>query len=316
MIKNRFILALTFFNFFYTAQNLSITFGFPEVTTNSGQTDPSNTPTVNGIQFTSFKSTGTSLQPNASGRFSFTKWPVGAMNGDDNYGNYNSVLSPTVYYEVALYVSAGYTLNLNHLTFGVRRSGTGIRNYCVRSSKDNFNNNLAASTSTNTNLSVIPNDVFFWNYDSVSTNNDQRGSQIDFNLAHQGITDSLILRFYAWNAESSGGSFSIDNVYFEGSVIDSTLLSGIYSENLFHTSKIKLYPNPITDKALHIENESAFIQVEIYDLFGKIIISNFLERETKQTQLTLPEITSGKYFVKLRNFNNTLSESTFIINEE
>lgn len=307
MIKNILIIGLTFFKFYAFAQVFSCTYGFPEVSTNTGLTDPSQTPTVSGLHFGSFVSYGTSTNPSASARFSFTGWPLGSVDGDDNYGNFLGQLSPTVYYEVSVSVDPGYTLNLSSLAFDVRRSGTGIRTYCVRSGVDNYTNNLAASTGTNSKLEIIPSDIFFWKYDSISTNNDQKGSRIDFNSAFSAITGSLTFRFYAWNAESNGGSFSIDNVNFKGELIDSTKFTGIahHSNNSKSSLGMVVYPNPCHERILKLKSDSRVTSIRLISACGQLCLSEKYDPPNKTLELNISELTNGIYTLDVSHENGS-----------
>jgi len=304
MIKNLLFISLTFFDFCAIAQNFIATYGFADVTTSTGILDPSASPTVSGLTFNSFSATGTSANPGASGRFAFTNWPLGGINGMDDYSNFTGVLSPTVYYEVSIVVDPGYTLSLSTVTFAVRRSGTGIRHYCMRSNLDNYNNNLAANTGTNAKLSVVPNDVFFWNYDSVSTSSDQRGSQLSLGSAFAVITTSVTFRFYAWNAESNGGSFSIDNVSFIGSVTnlppDPLAIPSLPDES----DKIKLYPNPSVDGSFQIDNTHNIFKFEIISFSGKVLAERQISSGEKKITLNLSQLENGTYLLKTYSKQN------------
>jgi hypothetical protein len=218
MIKKLFSIALVCSAFIANSQNFTATYDFAATTTVSGTTDPTPSPTVTGLTCGSFVAVGTpSLNPNAGGRFSFVGWPTGATSTINTYSTMTGSISTSEYYEVTLTPQAGYTVSLNNISFGVRRSGTGIRNYAVRTSADGYTNNLPASVGTNTNLSVVGTNEFFWNFDATSSAADQSGSAI--NLFGATITTATSFRFYGWNSEAATGSFSIDNVVFGGSVI-------------------------------------------------------------------------------------------------
>lgn len=298
MIKNALVFTLTFFILFYRAQTFVATYGFPEVTTNTGQTDPSNVPQVSGLSFGSFKAAGTSPQPNASGRFSFTGWPLGGLNGSDDYSYFTGALSPTVYYEVCISVNPGYTLNISAIRFSMRRSGSGIRNYCVRSGRDNYIHNLAASTGTNTRLSVIPDDIFFWNYDSVSITNEQWGSSVAGNHLLSNISDSVTFRFFAWNAESAGGSFSIDNVSFTGTVTDTGTLTRFAELKNDDRDVFRVYPNPCTKAVLTLEHREAVKQIELILPDGKSIVPVIEQLSPYITQVPVSAFENGVYFLR------------------
>jgi trimeric autotransporter adhesin len=197
------------------AQQFSVTYDFANVTTSSGTTDPTPVPTAPGLTFGSFAAVGYSGNPNASGRFSWTGNPTGGIDGVDNFSQFEGSLDLTKYYQVTLTPATGYTLDLDTISFTVQRSATGIRNYAVRSSVDNFASNLAGSISpANANLGVDGGDNFRWLFDAVSTA--QNGSLTTLGQAFDDLSGPVSFRFYGWNAEGSGGTFSIDNVSFSG----------------------------------------------------------------------------------------------------
>lgn len=300
MIKNTLFICLIIFNVCLKSQNFSATYGFVDVSATSGNIDPSAVPLVNGIALGSFSAIGVSSNPSASGRFSYNNWPVGGINGSDNYGDFSGALSPFAFYKVSLTVLPGYTLHLNSVSFDVRRSGTGARNYSVRSDRDNFTNNLAASTGTNNKLAIMPNDIFFWNYDSISTASDQKGSLISLGDSFQNITNTVNFHFYAWNSESGGGSFSLDNVSFKGSVLDSLGASNLMSleeENLF--TKVVVYPNPSTDGIFNLQCEDEIVSIEVFTCLGKQVKEISMERSPAETQLSFFDQEPGIYYLRI-----------------
>jgi trimeric autotransporter adhesin len=293
MIKNILFLTLTFFNFLARAQNFQATYGFANVSSSTGNADPGPFPQVTGLTFGSFLASGVSQNPNASGRFSFTGWPTGATDGENNYGNFTGALSAMAFYQVTLYVDSNLMLDLESLEFSVRRSGTGIRNYSVRSNLDNFTNNLAASTGTNTRLSVIPGDVFFWNFDSISTSNDQYGNKIQFDNQFNQIHDSITFHFYAWNSEVNGGSFSIDNVEFSGVVTNSLTTS---MNHMKEESGIEVYPNPAKESLM--VKQSGMSKLEVKNIFGHTVYSEIVQNEnTPYHSLNVSNFVNGLYFL-------------------
>lgn len=194
-----------------SGQAFTGTYDFSSVTTLSGTTDPTPVPVATGLTFGSFSSAGVSVNPNAAGRFSFTGWPLGATNGSDVF---TGSLSATQYFSVTLTPAAGYSLDLNTIVFTMQRSGTGIRQYAVRSSLDGYTANLPASINpANANLSVVATDVFQVTDASTSANN---GSTITLGAGFDNITTAVTFRIYGYNAEASGGSFGVDNVVFSG----------------------------------------------------------------------------------------------------
>lgn len=270
MIKNIVFISLTIFSFYARSQNFIAIYSFADVTAATGITDPTPTPTVQGMALGSFTAIGTSTAANASGRFSFTRWPTGSIHGTNSYSLFTGNLSSTTYYEVMLSPQAGYSLSLQSITFGVRRSGTGIRNFCVRSSLDNYSSNLAAFTGTGASLSVIPTNIFFWKYDSISPSGDLKGSSIIPGAAFGNITTPVTIRFYAWNAEAPGGTFSIDNVAFTGMVTNGTEPNYTGFGDAEDQTPLILYPNPVTSE-LTIRARNAFHKIELRSPTGLLL---------------------------------------------
>ncbi|MGC3959475.1 MAG: PEP-CTERM sorting domain-containing protein [Verrucomicrobiota bacterium] len=197
------------------AQSFTATYDFAQVNTSSGTTDPTPPPSVVGVTFGSFSSTGMSANPNATVRFSFTSQPLGGVNASDDFTQFTGSLTPTAYFEVAVTPLSLVQLQLDSIAFTVQRSGTGIRSYAVRSSLDGYAANLAASISTaNANLGVGPGNEFRVLLDSVTTA--QNGSLVTLGTPFIGLTAPVTFRFYGWNAEGTGGTFSVDNVVFSG----------------------------------------------------------------------------------------------------
>lgn len=197
------------------AQPFVSTYDFNQVTTTSGTTDPTSPPTATGVTFGSFASVGASANPNAGGRFSFTSQPLGGVNASDDFSQFTGSLSLAVYFEVAITPLSLIQLQLDSIGFTAQRSGTGIRSYAVRSSLDNYGANLPASINpANANLTVGPGNEFRWVADATTTA--QNGSIVILGAPFVNLTSAVRFRFYGWNAEGSGGTFSVDNVTLSG----------------------------------------------------------------------------------------------------
>ncbi|MCZ8169715.1 MAG: hypothetical protein ACK5RV_09635 [Flavobacterium sp.] len=191
-------------------QAFNVTYPFTSVTTATGTTDPTAVPTAAGVTFGSFVSVGASVNPNATTRFSFTGFDTGAVNGSDTF---TGSINTSKYYEVTITPQSGFQIDINSITFTLQRSGTGIRQYAVRSSLD-YTTNLPASISpANANLSVVATNVFQVVDASTGANT---GSLVTLGAAYDAITSPITFRFYGWNAEAAGGTFSIDNVIIDG----------------------------------------------------------------------------------------------------
>jgi trimeric autotransporter adhesin len=228
------------------SQNFTLSYTFGNVSTSSGRTDPTPLPAAAGLVADSFRAVGAiSANPNASGRFSFTGWPTGATNGSDVFtGN----MDLTKYYEVTITPLPNYTLRLDSITFTLQRSSTGIRQYAVRSSLDAYASNLPAFIDpANPNLQVVSGNVF---QVSDATSSAENGSKIRVGASFTNVAGPVTFRFYGWNAEGTGGTFSIDNVLFGGAatiaaaapnVIVSTNSLNFPATNAFDISQPKTY---------------------------------------------------------------------------
>ena len=181
------------------SQAFNVTYPFTNVTMASGTTDPTAVPTATGVTFGSFSSVGVSANPNAASRFSFTSWDTGAVNGSDVF---SGSLNTAKYYQVTITPQAGYQIDINSISFTLQRSGTGVRQYALRSSLD-YTTNLPASISpANANLSVVATNVFQVLDTSTGAN---AGNLISLGASYDVITSPITFRFYGWNAEAAGG---------------------------------------------------------------------------------------------------------------
>ena len=218
-MKKKLFLLMVLASTVVKAQVFSVKYTFSATTPSTGVIDPTTTPTLTGLSCGSFSAAGTTTanaNSTNSGRFSFTRWPLGATTGVDTYSTMTGNLDPNKYYEVTLAPTSNYTAEITSILLTVQRSATGIRNYTVRSSIDNFASNLPASVTTNTNLSVVANDIFFFNYDASTTT--QSGSTVT--LTNSFHNSPITFRFYAWNSETNAGTFSLNDVTFKGTMIE------------------------------------------------------------------------------------------------
>ncbi|MEJ8818155.1 T9SS-dependent choice-of-anchor J family protein [Lacibacter sp. H407] len=206
------------------SQSFSAIYNFANVTATTGTTDPTPVPSAAGVIFSSFTAVGqTTLNPNASARFSFTGQPLGAVTASDVF---TGSINTNQYYEVTVTPTPGTTLDLNSIKFTLQRSGTGIRQYAVRSSFDYTTNLPASIFPANSDLSVVATNVFQVVDPTTAA---EEGSTITLGSSFDAITSAVTFRFYGWNAEASGGTFSIDNVTINGTAIQVT---GLPSVNL------------------------------------------------------------------------------------
>ncbi|WP_346236055.1 DUF5689 domain-containing protein [Niabella insulamsoli] len=188
-------------------------YDFADVKNSTGVSDPTPPPSVEGLQFSYFRAVGVSDNSSASGRFSFKSWPTGAVNGSDDF---TGSIDAGKYYEVVITPAPGTIMDLSSISFTFQRSGTGVRQAVVRSDKDGFASNLPISIDPeNDKLSIATPNIFQL---TDATTTGQNGCVVILSGAYSNMDAAVHFRFYGLNAESAGGSFSIDNVRFEGIV--------------------------------------------------------------------------------------------------
>ena len=306
MIKNLLsTITLVFASLIANAQSFTATYDFAATTSVSGTTDPTTPPSVTGLTCGSFMAVGTGSNSSAGNRFSFNSWGTGATTGVDTYSTMTGAIDLGKYYEVTLTPQAGFTLSLNSIAFTAQRSGTGIRSYVVRTSADGYTNNLPASVVTNTNISVVGTNEFFWNLDAVTSA--QNGSTI--NLFGIPTSSAVSFRFYAWNSEAGTGTFSIDNVVFDGSMAGT--VTGVKN----HSTELNtfIYPVPSHDGFVFIESKNQDItKVEVLDVLGNLVLSTSAKDEAK-VKLNLADMPNGNYFVRMYSGNSVSTKKIVVI---
>lgn len=309
MIKKiTFFFAAIAFSIYANAQSFSVLYSFDSVKTTTGLIDPSYVPTATGITCGSFSATGTSANSTAAFRFSFTGWPTGATTANDLYTSLTGAINTAEYYEVTITPDANYTIDLDSIKFSARRSGTGIRTYAVRSSIDGYAANLLATINPpNANLSVEAGDIFFWNFDATTTNQD--GSKIVLGAPNYiALANAITFRFYGWNSEAGTGSFSIDNVMINGTATPATSINTKSVEAI-----TTIYPNPSANGlfTLDLSKGSNKTIITVYNIIGNVILEKEINVSSKQ-ELDLSNQANGSYFVTIKNDNSTVTRKITI----
>lgn len=117
----------------------------------------------------------------------------GASGASANGWTTSANIDLTDYFEITISPNSGYTINVSAVNFGERRSGTGIRNYQVRWSIDNFANSTTIATVS------VPDDT-----------NERDGSITGLNI---NVADgqTLKIRWYGYNSEAAGGTWRIND---------------------------------------------------------------------------------------------------------
>lgn len=139
----------------------------------------------------SVMSRGTGVTPSgAGGAFAAIDWSTTALDAAD-------------YFSFSVTPSAGYTLRLDSLRLDERRSGTGVRDWAIRSSLDNFAANITAV--------------------NVPDNTDTRNNTlVTLPAAFAALNSSVEFRIYGYNAEAAAGTWRIDDVRILGAAVAGT----------------------------------------------------------------------------------------------
>jgi hypothetical protein len=106
----------------------------------------------------------------------------------------SSSLDATDYFTFTITPNSGYEIDFSNFVYTGIVSGTGPVSFAFRSSIDGFTNNIGSTSAS--------------------------GSTIDLSGSFfQNITSAIEFRLFAWGASSAGGTFSINNFTFNGSVV-------------------------------------------------------------------------------------------------
>ena len=144
-------------------------------------------------------SRGSGINPAAGAdAFSAKAWTTGELDANE-------------YFTFSLTPDSGYEMSLSELQLDERRSGTGIRDWLVRSSLDGFVSNIGAVFS-------VP--------DSLATRTDQSISLAGGTFDQ--IGGPVEFRIYGFNAESAAGTWRVDDVEVFGTLTPVPEVSSAY----------------------------------------------------------------------------------------
>lgn len=134
----------------------------------------------------------------AADAFSASSWSTGGLALDD-------------YFTFSLTPHSGYEVTLTELQLDERRSGTGVRDWVVRSSLDEFTVDIGTVFS-------VP--------DSSATRTDQTVSLVGGTFDQ--IGGPIEFRIYGYHAESAAGTWRLDNVELFGTLTPVPEVSGAF----------------------------------------------------------------------------------------
>lgn len=193
---------------------------FANTTTVSGTADTTAAPNQlvldsTKIEFSTFNAIGLSSNSTQDGVFSFTGWETGAADGETAYANLTGTINTGKYYEFTVSPSPMQGMSFTNLTFRAGRNATGARTFVVRSSADNYAANLPVSVAPSSPVlnTQAGNVLFFTNDVDTSV----IGTIVNLNAPiFSNVYTPRTFRIYAYNAEDTDGTFSVDNVTVNG----------------------------------------------------------------------------------------------------
>lgn len=196
---------------------LGQSFDFAGVTASSGNIDPTPSPSSveDRIIYSKPTATGVSANSTEAGKMSFTNWALGGTDGSTVLSEMTGTINTAKYYQFTVTPSVGTAMTLTGISFKAGRNETGARTFVVRSSVNNYGSNLTASISpANGTLTVSNPNIFFINQDVAG---DQSGPRITLSGAqYTKQINPITFRIYAYNAEDTDGTFSIDDLSIIG----------------------------------------------------------------------------------------------------
>lgn len=147
-----------------------------------------------------------SVNPNLTfSNFSYTGTGTPAFDNDNNSGkaynvsNWSTNSTLGNYFSFSITPNAGYKMTLDSIQLDERRSNTGIGNWQIRSSLDNFASSIATFN--------VP--------DNAGWRSDQTAN---LSSLFANLNNSVQFRIYGYNSESAAGTWRVDDVMVNGSV--------------------------------------------------------------------------------------------------
>ena len=128
--------------------------------------------------------------------------------GNDSNNRYNArgfatanTLDTNDYFSFTITPNTGFKINLSSFVYTAQKSGTGPKQFALRSSADNYTANIYTYSDT-------PDVSITW------------AETVDLTAAtFQNVTGGITFRFYAWNAGAAAGTLSINDFIFNGTVV-------------------------------------------------------------------------------------------------
>ena len=180
------------------------------------------------------------------------------------------------YFSFSIGSNQSFSLNLDSIVFGQRKSNTGPKKYQIKSSLDGFQNVLAAG--------LTP---------SGTTSNWNNRVLLGASFLSVPSTQLVEFRFYGFSANNAGGSWRLDSVRIYGSI---NLTTEIFGQSLPNSS-LKLFPNPGSSLIKWSKLPPNCGSLEVMAMDGRILLS--IPTPAVESAVDVSFLPEGVYFFRL-----------------
>lgn len=184
--------------------------------------------------------------------------------------------------------------------YGGSNAETG---YCLKQTSDNG----YALVGLTLSFSSLPGyrNTYFIKTDSL-------GNSLCYENDIATITDTLnpvVASIFPPSTTMSDGAFSIAN--YTGYLSDTTICYSVDVTENINNNTIQIYPNP-TSGTLFFTNVNSTCFIEIFDIYGKIILTDKINKE--HFEINLNNNTKGIYFYRVTEENKNFHTGKIVLN--
>jgi len=187
---------------------------FDSLRTSGGTVDVTPIDTIDYLYVSKMEAVGVSSNTLSDSTFEYNNWALGGVDQDTVFANQTGNIDLNKYYETKLCVTGDNLLDVKNIIFKAQRNADGVKSIAIRSSIDNFQNNVSVTTN-NRNITKIKNNSVYIEPDTSRFF--QLTASIS-NITDRLKNDTITLRIYGWNAETSNGTFSVDSLFLSGRI--------------------------------------------------------------------------------------------------
>jgi len=132
---------------------------------------------------------------------------------------------------------------------------------------------------------LISNNISYVNWTISDKNEDS--CVVRPNMGLQGLLNGNL---------TDSGNFIRDHMRARGVVLSN-------DEFILDANTVKLYPNPVNN-IVHIKTDTALKSVSIYDITGRLVLSNTIKENQEEIKINMESLATGNYVLKLQSSKN------------